>query len=281
VIDKVWMGYTADQTVRLNSSSGGIVTGALLALLRSGDIDGAVVNKVDLAFPPHGKSIFAKTVGELMQSAKSIYCMTEINRGLCIAKNDLSAKRIAVVGLPCQISALRRQMRNDEELRNKVVVCFGIMCGHNMYAKATVLALEKSGISIHDVRKVTYRARGWFPFYYQVEMLDGEIKEFLWSDSPVQKTWDGLEHQPDACKVCADFAAEQADIACCDAWLEEYRGNEEGYSIVLTHTSLGSSYIEKLIQNGTLLLDPCDESYIQRSQYSQIAHKLKNKRRGL
>ena len=84
---------------------------------------------------------------------------------------------------------------------------------------------------------------------------------------------------PDACKVCSDFAAEQADVACCDAWLEEYRGEQEGHSIVLAHTSLGTSCIKNLIQEGILILDECDESYIQRSQFSQIARKLENKRR--
>ena len=67
IVDKVWVGYTADQKVRLNSSSGGIVTGSLLALLKSGSIDGAVVNVPDLDFPPHGKSILAKSEEDLMR----------------------------------------------------------------------------------------------------------------------------------------------------------------------------------------------------------------------
>lgn len=281
IIDKVWMGYTADQKVRLNASSGGIVTGSLLAMLRSGEIDGAVVNVADLDFPPHGKSILAKIESDLLLSAKSIYCVTEINRGLCRAKDDLTVEQVAVVGLPCQISALRQRLQTDEELKNKVVICLGIMCGRNMYAEATILALAQSGIDIQDVKKVTYRARGWFPFYYQIEMLNGEVKEILWTDSPVQKLWDGFKYMPDACKVCSDFSAEQADIACCDAWLEEHKGEQNGYSIVLTHTPLGTSYIENLIQANILVLNECDESYIQRSQYSQIARKLKNKRRRL
>ena len=119
----------------------------------------------------------------------------------------------------------------------------------------------------------------WFPFYYHVEMKDGSIKEFLWDDSSLKKVWESYKYQPKSCQVCSDFAAEQADIACCDAWLEERRGNQKGYSIVLTHTPLWSSYIENLIQDGTLLLKRCDESYIERSQYAQIARKLENKQR--
>lgn len=278
-VDKIWIGYASDQTVRLNSSSGGIITGSLVALLESGVIDGAVVNVLDLDMLPWGKSILAKTKEELMQSSKSIYCVSEIVRGLNLVRDDPTVQKVAVVGLPCQISNLRQNMSFHNWLCEKVVICIGIMCGHNIYASTTIEALRESEVDINDVRRVIYRARGWYPFYYNVEMKDGSTKEFLWPKSPLQKTWDSLENLPYLCKICTDFAAEKADIACCDAWLEEYRGNQEGYSIVLTHTPLGTMFIENLIKENALILEPSSVEDLYRSNYMQIDRKLQNKKR--
>ncbi len=273
-VDKIWIGYATDQEIRLNSASGGIVTGALVALLESGDIDGAVVNTANLLSPPNGKSILATTKDELMKSAKSIYCMTEIDEGLKKTRNNYQIRKIAVVGLPCQISALKQNLVYANLLRDKIVVCIGIMCGHNMLSTATDRALRKLDIDLSDVRKVTYRARGWFPFHFSVEMKDDSVKEFPWADSPLQKTWDALEHLPNKCKSCSAFAAEDADIACCDAWLDEYRGNQDGYSIVLTHTALGTEIVEALMNKDILNLNPGTPEDLYRSNYMQIDRKL-------
>lgn len=278
IVNKVWIGHASNQQIRCNAASGGIITGSLIGLLENGVIGGAVVNIPDPDFPPYGKSILAKTKNELLHSAKSIYCMTEIKRGLNIAKYDATIKKIAVVGLPCQISDLRKAMKKDAVLANKITICFGIMCGHNIRPSATVKALAQSGIDIKDVQEIRYRGKGWYPFTYCVTLKNGDVKDFLWPDSPLQKIWDDLQDQPQRCLKCSDFAAESADIACCDAWLEEYRGNQEGYSIILTHTIKGTSFVEKLMQEKTLDLEPSDVSCIQRSQYIQLGRKVARKK---
>lgn len=277
LVDKVWIGYALDQEIRLNAASGGIITGSLIGLLENGTIDGAVVNVPDSTYVPHGKSILAKTKEDILFSAKSLYCMTEIKRGLNIAKWDDSVKKLAVVGLPCQIADLRKSLKNDSFLADKIKICFGIMCGHNILSKATIEALNQSNIDLKDVKEIRYRAKGWFPFSYIVEMIDGQKKEFPWSGSSLQKIWDSLKYQPKRCLGCLDFAAEDADIACCDAWLEEYRGNQEGYSIVLTHTKKGTSIIEGLIEDNVLNLNASDVSCLQRSNSIQINNKLQKK----
>ena len=277
VVDKIWIGYASDRKVRLNAASGGIITGSLIGLLEAGFIDGAVVNIPDPDSPPRGKSILAKTKSELMHSAKSIYCITEINQGLNTARYDADIKKLAVVGLPCQISDLRKRLKENARLEEKAVICIGLMCGHNMLPSATVEVLNQSGININDVQEVRYRSHGWYPFSYSIEMKDGNVKDFLWPNSSLQKIWSSLEYLPRRCLTCSDFAAEEADIACCDAWLDEFRGNQEGYSIVLTHNKKGSSIIEQLIEDKVLNLKEDDVLCLQRSQHLQIERKKARK----
>lgn len=279
VIKAVWIGYASNDAIRKNGASGGIITGSLIGLLDQSLLDGAVVNIPDLEKPPKGRSILATTKDEILNSAKSIYCITEIKRGLKKAEQNIEVEKLAVVGLPCQISDFKKDTKRNASLRYKNVVCFGLMCGHNITASATIEALKQSKISINDVQKIRYRSHGWYPFSYRITLKDGNVKDFVWPESPLQKIWDSSEYRPQRCQTCSDFAAESADIACCDAWLDEYRDNMKGYSIVLTHTDKGTDIIQHLIKTKVLTLKKTDESVIQRSQYLQLEQKIRNKQK--
>lgn len=263
---KVWIGFAKDSQVRQSAASGGIITGSLLGLLKQNKIDGAVVTIPD--FPHGGKSIFARKEKDLTQSAGSIYCITSLKHGLRLAKES-NTRNFAVVGLPCQIAKL--------ESSKHLYVTFGIMCGHNILPDATFKALRASGIKIEDVKEIQYRAIGWFPWRSQIFMKDGSVKNFSLDNSNFQEVWESKKFQSPKCLKCFDFAAEKADIACCDAWLEEYRGNTKGISIVLAHTQHGVSVIEHLIETNVLDLFESDESVLYRANMKQIEYKKRIK----
>ncbi|MCK4498884.1 Coenzyme F420 hydrogenase/dehydrogenase, beta subunit C-terminal domain [Candidatus Babeliales bacterium] len=259
---KVWIGFAKNSQVRQNAASGGIITGSLLGLLRQNKIDGTVVTIPD--FPHGGKSIFARKEKDLIQSAGSIYCVTSLKHGLKLAKES-DTKSFAVVGLPCQIAKL--------ESNKHLYATFGIMCGHNILPEATFKALRDSDIEVKNVNEVIYRAVGWFPYGLQILMKNGDVKNIPYDGSQFQKVWESKKYQPPKCLKCTDFAAEKADIACCDAWLEEYRGNPKGISIVLAHTQHGVSVIEHLIKTKILDLFESDESVLYRANMKQIEYK--------
>lgn len=259
---KVWIGFAQDRQVRQNAASGGIITGSLLGLMEQGFIDGAVVTKSD--FPHGGISYFAQNKDDILQSAGSIYSITNLKQGLDLAQKA-STKKVAVVGLPCQIAAL--------ESKESFYVTFGLMCGHNMLPSATLQALKASNINIEDVKDIQYRGIGWFPGKLCILMKNGSIKNISYDGSAFQKIWESKNFQTSKCLKCTDFAAEKADVACCDAWLEEYRGNMKGFSIVLAHTQRGTSVIQHLIDTNILNLFEVDESVIYRANMNQIRYK--------
>jgi len=273
IVEKVWIGHSTNPEIRRNSASGGIVSGILVDLIEKGVIDGAVINVPDPEHPLYGKSILATSKKDIMHGAKSIYGMTEIGNGLRIAAQNPDIKNVAVVGLPCQIASVRNMLSKGGPLSKKVKLLIGIMDGHNVYHAATEDALRMSGIDPDSVREVRYRAKGWSPFSYSIELLNKERKEFLWPRSSFQKIWDSFSFRPVPCLICNDFAAEHADIACADAWLDEYKGNQDGYSIILAHTEAGKKVVEGLIKDNSLELIEKNPSCIGRSQYSQLDYK--------
>jgi len=264
-IEEVFEGYATKPGVRLNGASGGVITGALRGLLKLGLIDGAVVNVPDPEKPGCGKSIFAQTEEDIFRSAKSIYCMTEIKSGLKDAFSN-GHTRIAVVGLPCQISSLEKDER--------IVATFGLMCGHNVTVDYIQHVLEALHIDYGSVAKVDYRGSGWFPFNCRIQMKNGTLYEIPWSTSHFKTLWQTNYACPKMCFDCSDFAAESADIACCDAWLDEHKGNADGISIVLSHTKKGTSLIETLRNADFLTLQEAPVSVILRAQAAQIRRKM-------
>jgi coenzyme F420 hydrogenase subunit beta len=239
-VDKVFTGYSNNTDVRKSAASGGIVTGVLIELLNDHLIEGAVVNVPDDNKAGCGRSIFAKTEDDLLRSTKSIYCVTEISRGL----KEVDEKNFAVVGLPCQIDSLNLD----------VTFKIGLMCGHNVTREFVIEGLRKNFIYIDEVLKFDYRGGGWFPFFCRVWLKDGDIFEIPW-DHHFRKLWNIGYAMPDMCKKCHSFVSENADISCGDAWLDKFRGNQEGISMVISHTKRGTSVLEMLEKKGALTLE--------------------------
>ena len=269
----VWTGYAADERIRINGASGGIVSAILIRLLETKAVDAAVICGPDKDFPARGKSFAAQARDEIIFGAKSIYGMTEIATGLNKALNDKSVKRIVVVGLPCQVASVKRALEIVPRLKSKVLLLIGLMDGHNVYHKVTEYAIQKQGIELEDVAEFRYRASGWSNFYTELTNKQGKRFKLRWQDSPFKAIWNAFIMVPRRCLMCNDFAAESADIAVSDAWLPEYEGDQKGYSIVLTHTQRGVDLIQSLRDSKCLELEPSDISVIGRSQYCQLDFK--------
>jgi len=269
----VWTGFAANEVIRSNGASGGIVSAILIRLLETKDIDAAVICGPDKDFPVRGRSFAAQTRDEIIFGAKSIYGATEIGTGLSTALNHKKVKRIAVVGLPCQIASVKRASELVPELKSKIHLLIGIMDRHNVYHKATEYAIKRQGIQLNDVAEFRYRASGWSPYFTELITKDAKHHKLCWKDSPFSVIWRASLMVPRRCLMCNDFAAESADIAVSDAWLKEYEGNQKGYSIVLSHTQQGAELVHSLRDSNCLQLEPSDVSVIGRSQYCQLDFK--------
>ena len=273
LITGVWMGYASVTDIRRVGASGGIVTGICTHLLAQGQIDGVVCCGPNERTPLYPQSFLVKKPEELLHCAKSIYGMTTIGPGLEKALKDKNVKKLVVVGLPCQLASLRTAAEQLPRLREKIVFTIGLMDGHNVFHRATERDIESLGLKPEDVQSYRYRASGWSPF--NIEVVDRHHKIFTrsWQNALFSELWDGYQETPVRCMVCNDFCAEKGDIAVCDAWLPELRGNQEGYSIVATHTETGKKIIESLITQGVLTLEESTEKIITRSQRNQIDFK--------
>jgi len=97
-----FVGYAADEGVRLGGQSGGIVTALLCHLLRSGTVDTALVAGFDEE-TRRPKGVLADTEEAVLASAGSYYTQLPILPALKQAKG----KRVVAVTLGCQNASLK------------------------------------------------------------------------------------------------------------------------------------------------------------------------------
>jgi coenzyme F420 hydrogenase subunit beta len=206
-----------------------VVTALLLFALRSGRIDGAVV----LGHNPDGglrtQPYLATTEDQITASMGSKYCPGATNRS--IAEVIGSTGRFALVGLPCQIHAVRMWEELDSALSDRLIYTLGLFCVNNNSYHGTDAFLRAHGIKRSEVLSIRYRDEGW-PGKIAVETTRGRyvFARGTTETDPLKKQWlwssFHLDYMIPRCMVCCDQTAELADVAFGDPHLPELRENE-------------------------------------------------------
>ena len=243
------VGHTIQEKLRWEAASGGIVTALLIAALKSGEIDGALVTRMDPDSPLEPQTILATTEEQIYDARGSKYCPVAANLGLRDILN--SDGKFAVVGLPCHIQGLRKAQTKNHRLREKVALTISIFCGLNMSPLGTSMTFHRYGIAEEDVKDIRYRGAGW-PGGMQVELNDG--KTFTKGYRTYFDTH-FISYEMHRCNLCTDSFGELADISCGDAWLPEFTGSDDqGTSVVVVRSHRGKEFLSSH-SPGVLALD--------------------------
>ena len=240
-----YIGHAIDYDIRYNSASGGLVTQLLIFALDEGIIDGALVTRMKSDNPLEPEPFIARTREEIIEASKSKYCPVSVNIALREILESKEVGRFAVVGLPCHIQGVRKAQRVNAKLRERVVLCLGLFCGHAPNFIGTEFLLNKTlGIKKEDVEKLDYRGEGW-PGRISVALKNGD-KRYI----PYNGAWGifGLFFYPTRCMLCCDGVCEFADISFADAWLPELKNDVMGKSVIISKTRTS----EEILQNMAL-----------------------------
>jgi coenzyme F420 hydrogenase subunit beta len=256
-----YIGHATDYNIRYNSSSGGLVTQLLIFALEEGIIDGTLVTRMKKDKPLEPEVIVARTEEEIISAMGSKYCPVPANIGLKeILKED---GRFAVVGLPCHIHGIRKAERINKNLKEKIVLHLGLLCGHAPNFMGTEFFLKKLNIKKKDVKKIDYRGKGW----------PGNIAIILKDNSKIVISRVGSERSRSIninyetafhlhffqkrCLVCCDGICELADISFGDTWrLPEFVSDEKiGKSLIISKTEIGESLLQNAMYKRKIELE--------------------------
>ena len=221
----------SDTQVRRKATDGGAGTALLLHLLDSGRIDGAIVAKQ--VGPFQRAPFLAGSRSEILEAAGfffdtshgmkqfSDHYMTYASIEEFGPMVKKGFQRVALVGTPCQIKSVRRMQAMDLIPADTIKFCLGLFCSGNFVfgEEQRAWIAQKADFVWKDVCKINIKDQ------LTIHLVSGEVKTIELDDLATIR-----RH---ACRYCADYTAEFADIAFGGM------GAGQGWTTVITRTPLG------------------------------------------
>lgn len=267
-----YVAHATDEEVRLAGSSGGVVTALLCWARATGKIDSAVVVGDGTGLTP--RPMLVRHMDEIRRATGSKYVTVPANVALREAVEEGGS--FAAVGCGCHVAGVRLAARRLKKVRDGSVLSLGLFCAHASSPAGLAVFVERLGLRAREVERITYRGGGW-PGRVRLHVRGG--REL---DVPYAAFWaplfGGYFFTPSACALCADGAAEHADISFCDPWLPEFRGDALGRTLCLSRSSAGEDALRTAAADGAIILEPFDPERLYQSQTAPLRFHKRNLR---
>lgn len=260
---------TTDKRLLTNASSGGVMTGIAKYLLSAKKVDGVIATR--FTYGPQGpvpQAIIVHDSEELIQCQGSKYCPVSIHEPLIRLKN--TKEKVALIGTPCQIAAVRMLMERFEWLRENVLYMIGSFCGGMKDFRNMNTIIQRQDIKPAEVTNFSFRGGGQ-PGRMLIQDSSGNIKTRPYPDYGTDAGFKKLER----CRLCVDGTAELADIACGDAWVPRFLESGNPWSIVLARNEQGAGILREMLEKGLIEKKDITLDEIKYSQQSNLSSKKK------
>ncbi len=245
--------HATDRRIYEQGASGGMVTAILVHLLQADLIDGAVVTRMNETDPLQRQTAIVTTADDLMRAQKSKYIPNPMNRVLKrILGGDIPQRRLAYVGLPCHMEALRLAQGIHPILGERIRYRLSLFCSRTPSMHATCFTMNCLGITSEKLRAVQYRS-GEHPGCMSFETNEGRrvtIPHLDW------RYWGHAFAEffyPTRCYLCHDKTGEHADFSLGDNW-QRFGEDAHGASTVIVRTPKAEQVVEAMVARGSARL---------------------------
>jgi len=220
-----------DPDIRAKATDGGVVTALLVHLFQSGKIDGAIVTRQTGPF--QREPFLAMSEADIRDAAGFFFDTSHgmkrfsdyyITYSQFREFNPLIQKglqRVAFVGTPCQVRAVRRMQILNIVPADSIKYCLGLFCSGNFVfgEKQRAKIAKIGGFEWADVKKLNIKSD------LMVHLSSGEVKHIILDELEFMKRF--------ACYFCPDYSAEYADLSFGGI------GARAGWTTVVTRTPVG------------------------------------------
>ena len=229
----VLMSQARDPAVQAQGQYGGTVTALLLHGLASGLFDGAIMAGKSTRYSLLPEPILARTAEEVLAATGSKYsaCPT-----LKILDRSLrQVQKLAVVGRPCQVTALRKRMAVEPELNDRIGLVIGIFCMWALNYRQLARHL-KTHLDLDRAQKVD------IPYNKFVVVTEDGSRELPFE--PIR------EMRNPTCDLCYDFTSELADLSVGSTeWKEDW-------NTLIVRTDRGNDLVQSAEKGGRIAAEP-------------------------
>ncbi len=271
-----YVGFHKDESIRLNSASGGLANLFLSTLLEENIVD-KVIGVGN--FGNKGKLFdfeILRNSEELYSCSGSAYYPVEISSVLKKILREKEDLTYAIIALPCFVYALRLAIKKVPKLKRKIKIIASLTCGQLQNRFCTELLALESGIKVDELSKMDFRRKSKDNLASNFSQVAIDKKGNEGVPQPYNELpfflWYYHFFKQNACNYCDDIFGELADVTFMDAWLPKYVKDYRGTSLVIVRTELIKNIILKHMGNKCKLKKINKNNVIQ-SQMSPITKK--------
>jgi NADPH-dependent glutamate synthase beta subunit-like oxidoreductase/coenzyme F420-reducing hydrogenase beta subunit len=267
-----YAAHATDPAVRRNATSGGVITALLMYAFDKGLIDAALVTSMSEENPLRPAPMIATCREDLVKSQKTKYMLVpggllSILRRAVVEKGF---ERLAVVGSPCHIHAVRKiQTGTNKYLRTQIGAriryAIGHNCAFNFYPEGTDTMIQALGLKAEEIASIGWRDTSEVPFPGQFCAVtrSGEKRSMPLLQEYVIL---GAIYDHPRCRICYDWANEVSDISSgdeVDGTGFHKPGAQRSHTVV--RTSVGEALFSAAAADGYLEAEPVTEDAVARN----------------
>jgi len=215
------------QKISKRAQDGGTITTILYNLLDDGFIDGAIVTgEGNEPWKPKGRLVTEKE--DLLNYEGTIYSLSPIIQTLKEASEKRKKRKLAIVGTPCQVQALRRMevgKESSKKLVSNIKLIIGLFCMESYPYENVVETVEKKlNLKIEDITKFDIK-KGKLIAETEQKKEKIPVKEM----KPLMYSF---------CETCLDFSSELADLSIGNV------GAPKSHNVLLPRTEIGEDALQ-------------------------------------
>lgn len=230
---RILLAQAADPELRKLGHGGAIVTTLLTNAIEKGIIDSAIVSQAETNIPIKPKALVGVVPDDVFSAVGSKFFPSSVARAYGSAVYEYGKARIAFVGVPCHVLALRKLEAWEHKITGDLKVIIGLFCFWTLSFGRLLEYLQKQyDIKPEEIKRLNI------------------IKELL-----VETTNKGVISVPlsevkphilTSCETCTDFTSELADISVGSAYpLSEW-------STVIIRTKAGEDFFYSAVEAGVI-----------------------------
>ena len=256
------VGCSSDPEIRALSASGGLVSTTLIHLLESGQVDGALVCRLEVIEGRLRAAPFiASNRQEVLSAGGSIYLDVNPLGDSALLQNFKG--RLAMVGLPCHLDMLAKMKQRAPALNDKIIFTIGLFCGHNSRRELIERVLTKRRVDLEKVASFRFR-RGLWRGRTWVHYNDGKAENFPFQAFSRYQNLHFFTLQ--RCLRCADHTAETADVSVGDLWSKRLKAKPIKHSAILQRSDRGQRVVREMMEQGKITMESCSAREIFQAQ---------------
>lgn len=256
---KAYAAYSADEAVRMQSSSGGVFTELARAVLKEGGaVYGAVYNEQFEVV-----HICAESEKDLSKLRGAKYAQSDLRGAFANVKVQLEqGRKVLFSGTPCQVGGLKAFLRKDyENLLTVDFVCHSVPSPMAWREYVKYRTEQDNNGKMPDTINLRSKQTGWTNYQYSnlFTYTDGHTHAVRSSESLYMKLFVGGYINRESCAHCQFKGYSRiSDLTIGDFWgiwnIAPEMDDNKGTSVVLVQSLRGAALLEGI--SDQLILKP-------------------------